>query len=77
MQQHQITDYKLGYLINSFWDLRNKVIHGKIEITTDRLNKAIRARGSKSLIELHNYVTADIKRDNYPDDFYLTGDRSL
>lgn len=41
LQQHQIIDYKLGYLINSFWDLRNKVIHGKIEITTDRLNEAI------------------------------------
>ena len=41
LQQYEVIDDKLGYLINSFWMIRNKVIHGQIDITQDRLNEAI------------------------------------
>lgn len=41
LKEYQIIDEKLGYLINEFWKIRNKVIHGELEITKYSLDEAI------------------------------------
>ena len=46
LKQYQFIDEKLGYLINEFWKIRNKVIHGDLEITEDRLDEAIDIGGT-------------------------------
>lgn len=39
--QYNVIDLKLGNLIKIFWDFRNRVIHGRIEMTTGRLDEVI------------------------------------
>ena len=49
----------------------------KILVSSTRNNYSYENHACKRLIELHNHVTDDIKRDNYLDDFYLSWDCSL
>ncbi len=42
LQQYEVIDQKLGNLIRIFWDIRNQIFHGRIEITESRLDEAIK-----------------------------------